>query len=382
LTAGEARVEAAAVPFYRDLNPDPELLGREWSADPEARARVVSRLISLRGALAGDEGVPPRAQATLLLGTWNLREFDSATWGARLPECYAYIAEVVARFDLIALQEVREDLHALRRLQSRLGSHWRYLVSDVTEGKGGNGERLAYLFDSRKVTFLGIAGELVLPPVKAKGGKEMPAAQVARTPLMAAFQVGWTKFVLTTVHILYGESVAEPVARIEEIAQIARFLRRRSEQGTESIRNLLLLGDFNIFASTDKTMLALTEEGGFTVPEKLQAIPGSNVPKNKKYDQIAYRARQGHFQATGNAGVFDYYKYLLTPDEEPIYRRYLDAYMDARLQAGKKSPKRPTDDAGRLRQYNTWRTYQLSDHLPLWAEFRVDFADEYLAGIS
>jgi hypothetical protein len=198
---------------------------------------------------------------------------------------------------------------------------------------------------------LGIAGELVLPPIKGTTGTEMPATQVARTPLMAAFQVGWTKFVLTTVHIVYGDKAAEPVARVEEIRQVARFLRRRSEQGSESIRNLLLLGDFNIFAASDKTMLALTEDGGFTIPEKLQAIPGSNVPKNKKSDQIAYRARQGRFHATGNAGVFDYFKYLLTPDEEAVYRRYLGAYIEQREKAGKKSPKRPEDMAARRRQY-------------------------------
>ena len=68
-----------------------------------------------------------------------------------------------------------------------------------------------------------MAGELVLPPVKS-GKETILAEQVARTPLMAAFQVGWTKFVLTSVHILYGEKTAEPVARVEEIEQVAKFL--------------------------------------------------------------------------------------------------------------------------------------------------------------
>jgi hypothetical protein len=47
-----------------------------------------------------------------------------------------------------------------------------------------------------------------------------------------------------------------------------------------------------------------------------------------------------------------------------------------------KSPKQPTTDSGRRNQYLTWRTYQLSDHLPLWAEFDVDFSDEYLAELA
>lgn len=109
-------------------------------------------MIELRDALDRTPGAPPpRDLGTLLLGTWNLREFDSATWGARLLESYLYIAEIVNRFDLVAIQEVRQDLRALQRLRDRLGSHWDWLVSDVTDGKAGNGERLAFLYDTRKV---------------------------------------------------------------------------------------------------------------------------------------------------------------------------------------------------------------------------------------
>ncbi len=44
-----------------------------------------------------------------------------------------------------------------------------YVVSDVTVGTAGNGERLAFLYDRRKVRFDGLAGELVLPPVRVEG---------------------------------------------------------------------------------------------------------------------------------------------------------------------------------------------------------------------
>jgi metallophosphoesterase superfamily enzyme len=62
---------------------------------------------------------------------------------------------------------------------------------------------------------------------------------------MAAFQVGWTtKFVLATVHIIYGDKTAELVARIDEIRRIARLLRHRTDIKTEPIRNIIILGDF------------------------------------------------------------------------------------------------------------------------------------------
>jgi endonuclease/exonuclease/phosphatase family metal-dependent hydrolase len=371
---------AANVPYYADMSYVPGPVGADWANDLDGRDRAIAGLQRLRAALALEDGVPPRRNSTLLLGTWNVREFDSTTWGARLPEAYAYIAEIVSRFDLVAMQEVREDLRALNRLRARLGSTWDYVVSDVTEGTAGNGERLAFLYDRHKVQFLGIAGELVLPPVTVEGDK-VPAAQIARTPLMAGFQVGWTRFLLATVHILYGESTAEPVARIEEISQVVKFLRERTEQVTEPLRNIILLGDFNIFSDDDRTFRALTE-GGFTVPDKIQEIPGTNVPKDKKYDQIAYRARQGRFQGTGAAGAFDFYEQVMRRDEDETYRPHIDAYIAQRHAAGMKSPKHPTTDSGRRSQYSTWRTYQLSDHLPLWAEFDVDFSDEYLAALA
>jgi endonuclease/exonuclease/phosphatase family metal-dependent hydrolase len=378
------------VPYYADMDPKGTVLAPYWRDHPAARKRAAERLLGLRAALTnGATAPPPRRLETLMLATWNLREFDSESWGERLPESYEYIAEIVDRFDLIALQEVRANLQALTELQSRLGADWRFIVSDVTRGTAGNQERLAFLFDSRKVNFLGIAGELVLPPIEPKkepGQPEkpppIPAQQVARTPLMAAFQVGWTKFMIATVHIVYGDDSAEPAARVDEIRQVAGFLRERTDDLKEYIRNFIALGDFNIFTATDETMLALTEEGGFTVPVGVQDIPGTNVSKDKKYDQIAFRARGERFESTGRAGAFDYYEHVYTDDDADTYRPDIDAYIQQRHDAGKKTPKQPENEADERTQYKTWRTYQMSDHLPLWAEFRVDFANEYLADIA
>lgn len=377
------------MPKYDDINPKSTTVSPYWESHATVRKRAAEHLLALREALTSGQGAPPpRAGDKLVLGTWNLREFDSGSWGERLPESLAYIAEIIDRFDLVAVQEVRADLRALKDLQYRLGPNWSYLVSDVTRGTAGNQERLAYLYDTRKVRFLGIAGELVLPPVKApKGGgagapKEIPAQQIARTPLMAAFQVGWTKFVLATVHILYGDDSAEPLARIDEIKQFAGFLRERTDDPSEPIRNFIALGDFNIFSSEDKTMKALIEEGGFTIPDGTKDIPGTNVAKDKKYDQIAYRAQGDRFLSTGRAGCFDYYEHVFTNDEADSYRPQIDEYIRAQHDAGKKTPKFPTTDATAKSQFKMWRTYQMSDHLPLWAEFQVDFSDEYLTDIA
>ena len=35
-----------------------------------------------------------------------------------------------------------------------------------------------------------------------------------------------------------------------------------------------------------------------------------------------------------------------------------------------------------LGKYKDWRTYQMSDHLPMWIELRVDFSCAYIKRIA
>jgi hypothetical protein len=67
----------------------------------------------------------------------------------------------MSHFDLIAVQEVRDNLDALDELMMILGGWWKFLVSDVSLGQQGNHERHAYIYDMRKLSFGGLAGELI-----------------------------------------------------------------------------------------------------------------------------------------------------------------------------------------------------------------------------
>ena len=184
------------MPFYQDINPN--------SKDG---VRTLERLLALRRQLKNE--IPERTLGrTLLLGTWNIREFDSPAYGVRISEAFYYIAEIIARFDIVAIQEVRKDLKALKRLKKLLGGYWKYIVTDLTEGAPGNKERIAFIYDTRKVKFGGLAGEMVLPPISLGKGKYKPVAQVARTPFICVFHAGWTRFILSTVHLIYGKQKA------------------------------------------------------------------------------------------------------------------------------------------------------------------------------
>lgn len=355
------------MPFYQDIKLN----------TPEGK-RTVARLLVLRKNLSAQ--IPEKKLTeNLLLATWNIREFGTHKYGGRRSEAYYYIAEIISRFDIVAIQEVREDLNALRKLLTILGSYWKYIFTDVTGGKRGNGERLAFLFDTRKVRFGGLAGEMVLPPYEKKDPDSgqiiyQPVQQLARTPYLCGFLAGWTNFVLSTVHILYGSAAADDPDRIEEIKGVANTMAQKAADEYAWSNNMILLGDFNIYSPEDKTYKAI-EAAGFVIPEAIKKLPGSNVPKDKFYDQIAFKVKPHRFESTGRAGVFDYYKYIYSLSEEKVYA---DEMGKPYLENSKGKKKTAKEKTAYYKTY--WRTFQMSDHLPMWVEIQIDHTDAYLSG--
>jgi endonuclease/exonuclease/phosphatase family metal-dependent hydrolase len=337
------------------------------------RERAIDHIAALRKHIA--RTVPRRTAAdTLLLATWNVRDFDSNKFGhgPRLAESFHYIAEVIAAFDLVALQEVNEDMRPFEKVMDLLGPSWQYIATDVTEGTSGNGERMVFLFDSKKVQFKHIAGEIVLPKSSLVGGEH----QFARSPFLVRFQSGWFKFNLCTVHLYYGtESGAGYERRVAEIDAIAKVLRKRAD---EEGQNYILLGDMNVVSPDDATMKALKKHK-FVLPADLTMDSdelrwASNMGGDKHYDQIAFLVRRDELElgsSEKNAGVLNFYKAVFAEDEAETY-----------YSLGKANGKWPGAAAERRKYFaDDWRTWQMSDHLPLFVELRIDFTEKYLKRI-
>jgi len=246
------------MPYYKGLF---DTYPRDVESD--ARKRAAAGLLSLRRKMRKE--IPPRTvEETLLLATWNIREFGrNKMFGPRLDESIQYIAEIINHFDLVAVQEVKENLADLKKLIRVLGDWWEYIVTDVVAGAAGNTERIAFLYDTRKVRFDHVAGEVTLPEVKGKYW------QLARTPFICTFRTGWRRFSLVSVHIYYGESKAIDKRRLQEIDKLSAFLAekntRRQKDDNGEPESIILLGDFNIFDTKDKTFQAL-KDNGFKVP--------------------------------------------------------------------------------------------------------------------
>jgi len=327
------------------------------------RLRTTENLLKLRNRL--DSEIPQKtAIDTLLLATWNIREFSDN----RLMESLYYIAEIINRFDLVAVQEVSANMKGIEKLMLLLSRNWDYFVTDSTDGSAGGGERMAFLYDKSKITFKKMAGEITLPPEKLIDGK----LQFARTPYCVAFQAEWFKFVLTTVHIFYGsDSADDKKKREKEIDTITSFLSGRAKKEDMSY---ILLGDFNIPNAGDDTMKAL-EKYGFFVPPAIKQHP-SDLGGTKYYDQIAFSLKIDDKMAvyTENeqkAGTFNFAKTVYTNHDLETYKKYFLTKIEGK-----------SEQETEKYYLSTWRTFQMSDHLPLWVELKIDFSDQYLEKIK
>lgn len=381
----------------------------------KAKARTIAGLRRLRTQL--DAEMPQKTRdSSLILGTWNIRNFDDNRFnsGPRSTEDFYYLAEIISRFDILAVQEICDDLAPLEKLMRILGRDYDYILTDITEGRSGNDERLGFVFQKEKVQFKNIAGEIVLPDklLISDVGKKR---QFARTPFVCAFQAGWFKFSFATVHIYFGNNSGEKYERrVKEIDSVAKAIARRAKKQSSS---QILVGDFNIKKSGSDGYNAL-EKNGFTI---VQNKEGSNKDQTKFYDQISFITRENHLlfsESDTSNGVFQFFDSIYREEDFNAFKPDLLKAVGRKIkkleeesipetqrlhdntQSASQKVKyaktllsqqesladwidHETDDT-KLKNYylSDWRTFHGSDHLPLWVELQIDFSDGYLDYIS
>ncbi|PWI13190.1 endonuclease [Streptomyces sp. Act143] len=263
--------------------------------------RVSDRVARWEEAL--DAMLPGRPGGTRLrIATWNLRVFGGLTKDWTTPQGASpkrnftdlhMIAAVLRRFDVVAVQEVRGDLRALRHLMKLLGEHWAFILTDVTRGEDANPERLAFLFDTRRVKPSGLACELVVPLEQgADLGRGELDRQFARTPYAVSFLWREQTFILVTLHVRFG---GPPADRVPELRAIARWLADWAEREFGWDHNLIALGDFNIDRVGDPLFEAFTSTGLVPAPQ-LAGLPRTifdDPGAGHFYDQIAWFTQGG-----------------------------------------------------------------------------------------
>ena len=322
-------------------------------------APIREELTRLRRQLSRD--IPKKTDRNLLIATWNIREFGGLTekWRAASDDspkrdwhCLTCIAEVVSRFDVVAIQEAQKKLEALRQLLDFLGRDWSVILTDPVEDDKGDDERLAFVFDRSRVEVDGLACELVVPyswrpsnrPKTGIPGIALER-QFARTPYAVSFKRRDAIFTLVTLHVYWGSKSGQDVAeRAKELSSIATWLKEWARDPDTWDQNLICLGDFNIDRRGSSLWQAFTSTG-LTVPEQIdrpRVIGGE--PLEGYYDQIAWFTADDagtkpllSLEYTGEAGQFDWSQTVLA--ESGL----------TRLQ----------------------KSFRMSDHYPLWVQFEA-----------
>jgi endonuclease/exonuclease/phosphatase family metal-dependent hydrolase len=287
----------------------------------------------------------------LLLATWNIANLGVQV---RREKDYRLIAEIITWFDLIAIQEVNNDLEGLRGIEAQLpGDRYRTLFSDP----GGNSERFVFLYDAEKVELLDEIGRVTVPP------KDLPSVRLPgvpgefkgfdRNPYLASFRAGSLEFVLANVHLYFGKGKKKDSEdaqsgmdrRCLEAFAVGRWADLRCKDEDAYTNNVLALGDFNLPKrdKSDPVFQALTARG-LQLPEHSTKVPGSNLDGDAHYDQMA--VFPGPMEdAIGEIGVFDF--------DTAIFR---GLWGETEKEQNK---------------FQDYVKYYLSDHRPLWAALSI-----------
>ncbi|MEN3146584.1 endonuclease/exonuclease/phosphatase family protein [Neorhizobium sp. IRAMC:178] len=293
---------------------------------------IAQGLKTLQGRIEKAKIPASKLDETLNIATWNIREFGKKR---RTKAALHYIAEIIGQFDLVAIVELRDNLADLQQILPILGPYWDAIYSDAILDFGGNRERVCYVYDQRAVTFNGLAAE-ASPPRKKRGKEYLPETSWWRAPYVASFKSGNFDFLAFTTHVRWGDDNSK---RQEEIQGLANWIYAKMNEPNGEDKDIIVMGDFNIPNRNDPMFKALTSRG-LKLPAALIADEfGSNLARDKRYDQILHSPRiPENFANAG--GVLDFY----CEDHKPLF---------------------PDLDKAQF-------TYQLSDHLPMWMQIKTD----------
>jgi endonuclease/exonuclease/phosphatase family metal-dependent hydrolase len=302
-------------------------------------AKEIKALRTYRDTEPGMQ-IPASKSANLRIATWNIANLGEQD---RQKEHLQMIAEIISWFDIIAVQETKENSEHFRTVMTLLGKQYKFIFSDAS----GNNERMAFIFNSTKVVLREEVAELAIPPsdykdVKLPGVKETFAG-FDRSPYIVSFKVKNFEFSLLNVHLYFGDDTeaASINRRCLEAYCVGRWADLRSKSKYAFTSNIFALGDFNLpkIDPSDAVYKALVSRG-LQLPEHSSKIY-SNINNDKAYDQIAFLP--GMKSSITSHGIFPF-----------------DNIAFAEIYQSKTAA-----------QFKSYLRYYLSDHRPMWMELNI-----------
>lgn len=262
------------------------------------------------------------AWADLTIASWNVRVFST---GSRNDVELRLIAERLEQFDLITLQEVRDEEVVERTIAvlAGRGHNYRLLVGPPV-GRVVK-ERYAFLWRPDKVS-------LTSPGQTYDDSLDL----FIREPFAASFIAGRFDFTLATIHVIFGGTVSERRREVYAIDYVYRWL----QDADPDEQDVILLGDFN---------LPFDDSGWKSLwPLNLYPVLGPAVPT-----------------MISDSEVYD--NFWLDPALVSEYtgRSGVDRFDETAFDGN--------DDAASL---------MVSDHRPIWASFRTDTDDDGMSEMT
>lgn len=261
-----------------------------------------------------DPVAPFRAGSTIRVATFNIQVFGESKMAK--PHVTRLLADVVRRFDVVAIQEVRavsqEILPRFVAEVNSVGRQYEYVLGPRL-GRTSSKEQYAYIFDTASV-------ELDRESVYTV---QDPDDLLHREPLVAAFRARGAPeteaftFTLVNVHTDPDE-VQEELNVLDDVYRAVRADGRGED-------DILMLGDFN---ADDRHMGELGQVSGIT--GAIRGVP-TNTRGTQMYDNILFTEPATN-EFSGGAGVVDLIEMFHLTEQQAL---------------------------------------EVSDHFPVWGEFSV-----------
>ncbi len=262
----------------------------------------------------------PFDDRSLIIGTFNIQMLGRAKLAN--PSVMQIIVEMIRRFDLIAIQELRSTeqiiIPKLVEMLNSNGLKFGYFVGE-RQGYSDSKEQYVYIFDTTKL-------QLLAEPFVAQTQTPMH-----RAPLVAHFQATQVPasqaftFTLLNVHTDPDEVVQKSSKRNELLT-----LKQAIDYARTAIPNeddIVVLGDFN--APTDHMAKYFPWFASPIYVVKDDWV--TNVRENRNYDNIVFDARYTT-EYDGRCGVFNFKREYQLQEQDAL---------------------------------------QVSDHFPVWATFSI-----------